>query len=175
MVAIRAARQVGFTIVELLIVVVVIAILAVVSVVAYTNIQNRANDAAVQSDLRALSRKFELYKIDNSANAYPYGAVLGTGTNTGMSMTFSQGSYQPGNTYNVLNCITTGGAQYAVLAQSKSGKYFTVGSVDGSVKEVTASVTLANLTSCSTILPSSSASGTAYDSGSGWRNWARGN
>jgi prepilin-type N-terminal cleavage/methylation domain-containing protein len=169
------SKQAGFTIVELLIVIVVIAILAVISVVAYTNIQNRANDAAVQSDLRALSRKFELYKVDNSANAYPYGAVLGTGTNTGMSMTFSQGSYQTGNVYNVLNCITSGGANYAVLAQSKSGKYFTVGSLDGSVKEVTAPVTLANLTSCSTILPSSSASGAAYDSGSGWRNWAKGN
>lgn len=171
----KRAQNPGFTIVELLIVIVVIAILAAISIVAYTGIQNRANDTAVQNDLRSLSKKFELYRIDNTASAYPYGSVLGTGTNTGMSMTFSQNSYQAGNFYNVLNCITSNGANYAVLAQSKSGKYFTVGSLDTTVKEVTSAVTLANGNSCPTILAGSTASGTAYDSGTGWRNWASGN
>lgn len=168
--------QAAFTIVELLIVIVVIAILASISIVAYTGIQNRANDAAVQNDLRTLSKKFELFKIDNSLDRYPYGTTLGTGTNTGISMTFSQGAYQiSGNMYNVLNCMTGSGATYAVLAQSKSGKYFTVGSADSTVKEVTDSVGLANGNSCTTILASSAASGTAYDSSNGWRNWAKGN
>lgn len=42
-------RAAGFTIVELLIVIVVIAILAAITIVAYTGIQNRADEAAVQS------------------------------------------------------------------------------------------------------------------------------
>lgn len=46
--------QAGFTIVELLIVIVVIAILAMISIVAYSGIQNRAYDSAVQSDLRSV-------------------------------------------------------------------------------------------------------------------------
>ncbi len=50
-------KPVGFTIVELLIVIVVIAILAAISVVAYTGIQNRANDAAVKSDLANAAKK----------------------------------------------------------------------------------------------------------------------
>ena len=41
----------GFTIVELLIVIVVIAILAAIAIAAYTNIQDRANDAVVQQKL----------------------------------------------------------------------------------------------------------------------------
>ena len=47
----------GFTIVELLIVIVVIAILAAITIVAYNGIQNRANDSAIQSDVRNIFMK----------------------------------------------------------------------------------------------------------------------
>src|SRR5690554_3746529 len=56
-------RKDGFTIVELLIVIVVIAILAAISVVAYTGIQNRANDTAIQSDLRNIGSKFTEFYV----------------------------------------------------------------------------------------------------------------
>jgi len=48
----------GFTIVELLIVIVVIAILATISVVAYSGIRDRADAAAVASDLKAAKKHF---------------------------------------------------------------------------------------------------------------------
>ncbi|MCD8561806.1 type II secretion system GspH family protein [Candidatus Saccharibacteria bacterium] len=48
------AKQTGFTIVELLIVIVVIAILAAITVVAYTGVQNQGYDTAMKSDLRNL-------------------------------------------------------------------------------------------------------------------------
>ena len=44
-------KQYGFTIVELLIVIVVIAILAAITIVAFTNLQRRAVNSAVTSDL----------------------------------------------------------------------------------------------------------------------------
>lgn len=59
----------GFTIVELLIVVVVIAILAAIAIVAYTGITNRANQASMQSTLRQVATKLEMYKADSGA--YP--------------------------------------------------------------------------------------------------------
>jgi len=58
------AKQTGFTIVELLIVVVVIAILAAISLVAYTGFQQRARDNIRKSDINALAKSFELLYID---------------------------------------------------------------------------------------------------------------
>lgn len=60
----------GFTIVELLIVVVVIAILATISVVAYTGIQNRARSSAASAAVGQITRKIDLYRVENS-ESYP--------------------------------------------------------------------------------------------------------
>lgn len=62
-------KQIGFTIVELLIVIVVIGILAAITIVAYTGVSQRAVVASLQSDLTNASNKLKLYQIDNSA--YP--------------------------------------------------------------------------------------------------------
>lgn len=56
----------GFTIVELLIVIVVIAILAAITIVAYTGIQDRAKQAAVQSAASQASKKVAAYAVDNT-------------------------------------------------------------------------------------------------------------
>ncbi|MBC7868728.1 prepilin-type N-terminal cleavage/methylation domain-containing protein [Candidatus Saccharibacteria bacterium] len=62
-------KQLGFTIVELLIVIVVIGILAAISIVAYTGIQTRAQAAAVTSALGQTNKKLALYLVDNGT--YP--------------------------------------------------------------------------------------------------------
>ncbi|MDQ3018810.1 MAG: prepilin-type N-terminal cleavage/methylation domain-containing protein, partial [bacterium] len=58
-------KHLGFTIVELLIVVVVIAVIAAITVVAYTNIQQRAVASVMKSDLGQAAKTFELYKVNN--------------------------------------------------------------------------------------------------------------
>jgi prepilin-type N-terminal cleavage/methylation domain-containing protein len=65
----KVARQHGFTLVELLIVIVVIAILAAITIVAYNGIQNRAQLAKAQSDANSTAKKIEIFNIDNGS--YP--------------------------------------------------------------------------------------------------------
>ncbi len=107
----------GFTIVELLIVIVVIAILASISVVAYTGIQNRANDSAVQADLTAFAKLIEIQRVD--LGTYP--ATL----TSAMGFQFSKGAY--GEDYqsrNVRYCYNSANDSYVLVSSSKSGNYF---------------------------------------------------
>jgi prepilin-type N-terminal cleavage/methylation domain-containing protein len=64
------AKQKGFTIVELLIVVVLIAILAAITIISYNGIQNRARTAALQSAASQASKQARVYAAQN-ADLYP--------------------------------------------------------------------------------------------------------
>lgn len=66
----KTGSRLGFTIVELLIVIVVIAILAAISIVAYTGVQNRARASAAQAAARQLAGKVEVYSAENDGR-YP--------------------------------------------------------------------------------------------------------
>lgn len=69
----------GFTIVELLIVIVVIAILAAITIVVYNGIQNRGKSAKTTSAIATYVKALKLYNADQ--NAYPNtSSCLGTST-----------------------------------------------------------------------------------------------
>jgi type II secretion system protein G len=59
------SKQLGFTIVELLIVIVVIAILAAITIVAYNGIQQRARDSSRTTAINGVMKALEFYKADN--------------------------------------------------------------------------------------------------------------
>ena len=61
----RRAAVIGFTIVELLIVIVVIGILAAIVIVAFNGVQARANDSHRVSDVDNLKKFMEVFYIDN--------------------------------------------------------------------------------------------------------------
>ncbi len=111
----------GFTIVELLIVVVVIAILAAITVVAYTGIQNRAHDAAVQSDLRKLGNLLEDHKTTTGTGIYVANAQIGNVMNN-YKVKLATGSYA--NVNNLLSCRSGDGKEAAIMIQSKSGNTY---------------------------------------------------
>jgi type II secretion system protein G len=118
-------KQIGFTIVELLIVIVVIGILAAITIVAYNGVQGRANDTAIQSDLQAISTKLELYKAD--FGVYPAGSAQ----LTTLALKASKNSYgnhmvSGGFDYNLVYCRMPAAAptDYALVAFSKSGARF---------------------------------------------------
>ena len=171
------AKQTGFTIVELLIVIAVVGILATIVIVAYNGIQNKAYDAAVRNDLSILAKKAELYKIDDASDKYPYGAQYDTvdnGTADKMNTSISKSAYaiSPTVNYNLLNCTNAvAGTDYAILAISKSGKRLWVGSNSGGVQEYTGATIWGELAACTSVLPSSGGNGAGYSTSSGWRSW----
>lgn len=114
----------AFTIVELLIVIVVIAILAAISVVAYTGVQGRASDTAVQSDIRNLASAVMAYEAE--LGTLPVG--LGNDNPhsfSGIKFRATRTAYQQGIN-NLYYCtISSGpGAKFGIAATSKSGKRF---------------------------------------------------
>lgn len=124
----------GFTIVELLIVIVIIGILAALVIVAYTGIQNRANDTAVQTDLRNIGQKFELY--NGEFGVYPPYAMLANGS---LNIKATKSAYYTvGAAANLALCGSN--QHYAVIAMSKSGNKFSFSSING-LKPFTAAMT----------------------------------
>ena len=140
----------GFTIVELLIVIVVLAILATISIVAYNGVQNRANDSAIQSDLKNIAKQFELYKVDN--DVYP----MGTSQISPLKLKVSKNAYGNGflsGGYNLLYCRVAleGPSRFALMASSKSGTVFVYKSETASISTLPAWPSNASTTNCSNV------------------------
>src|SRR5689334_19213610 len=121
----------GFTIVELLIVIVIIAILAAITVAAYSGIQNRAYDAAVQSDIKTLAKKLELFKTDTGL--YP----VSSADMTSLDLKMTKSAYGNGylnNQYNSAICrVASQPNDFAIIAASKSKTLYVYKSTDGTM------------------------------------------
>jgi prepilin-type N-terminal cleavage/methylation domain-containing protein len=76
------AKQSGFTIVELLIVIVVIAILAAITIVAYGGITARANASKAQTNAANTQKVAEAYNADNGSYPITTAALIAGSTST---------------------------------------------------------------------------------------------
>lgn len=133
-------NHLGFTIVELLIVIVVIGILAAISIVAYNGIQTRAHNTTIRNDLANFAKKLALHKAETGE--YPVGG--GTKPSAALSPTGNSGSF-PGFEFSpTKDSYSTGEAslhycrgtvdgslEFRVAARSKSGQSYEYTSLGG--------------------------------------------
>lgn len=150
-----STKQVGFSIVELLIVITVIGILAAIVILSYSGIQNSARDSAVKTDLRNISEKLELYYLDNKT--YPRGSTyanLGIALQSAVGIGFSD-SLRNGN--NMIYCVfpsahAEANTYYALAAVSKSNNGWIITSSSQKIEPFTAwSSSISGTALCPTI------------------------
>lgn len=66
---------IGFTMIELLIVITIIAVLSTIGLITYSGIQARARDAKRRSDINSIAQAWEVHASRNSPN---YPVLVGT-------------------------------------------------------------------------------------------------
>ncbi len=156
---------------ELLIVIVVIAILAAITIVAYTGIQNRAYDSAVQSDLKAMATKIELYMAEEST--LPRGSQIDT-----LGIAVSESAYDilwsgSSTDYGFLYCSPQSN-DYALVARSKSGtvyRYGTAGNGEFTMPGSTSTITVCAAAGAATSDTSDTSRQFLYQNG--WASWVQ--
>lgn len=160
-------RSSGFTIVELLIVIVVIAILAAITVVAYTGIQNRANDSAVQSDLRNFGSKIQAFIATE-------GKVPSESDMSAMDFKATKNAYgahytpSGSNGYNFLYCFRTSDLAFAVVGASVSGQVYSY--TNGSLMALSQPLVTYTTTCSNAGVASSDAKSWLFNNGT-WASW----
>lgn len=161
------AAQRGFTIVELLIVIVVIAILAAISIVAYTGMQNRAHDSAVQSDLRATLGKILEYQAIHGG--LPPTAVDTRAAIWGPIVQATKNSYHDGNSY--IYCANASTDLAVIVGRSKSGSGFYAGTRGSGKLETWPSQSYQQV--CPAVGASTTGLSTFWAKSGSWANWVQ--
>ena len=159
-------KNLGFTIVELLIVVVVIAILAAITIVAYNGIQARAYDSTVRSDLSQVMKKLEIYKVDNGSYPSTSEAELIVA-----KLNVTRDSYDTTiNDENFYYCRDLTADRYGVVVRSKSGQRLYI-DPNGSGVQTYATAVWGSNNIC-TQIGMTSYTRAVGKTAAGWRPWA---
>ncbi|MEK7184308.1 MAG: type II secretion system protein [Patescibacteria group bacterium] len=134
----KLRKSEGFTLLELLVVVAIIAILATLILANLNRARRQAQDAKVQSEVKAISDALQLYQTDTAANLAPLDnngnpPIDVSGSSAGPLSVLSSGSDPvlktvpthpvSGNSYHYAGDIAAGGFTYTVSGNliSKTG------------------------------------------------------
>jgi general secretion pathway protein G len=119
-------NKLGFTIVELLVVIVVIGILAAITIVSYTGISSRANTTSLQSDLASAKKQLSLYYVDHGA--YPTSSP----TPSGNTYCTDDARYcykaSPGNTF---TAYSSDGTTFSLTATNTNDTAYSINNSTG--------------------------------------------
>lgn len=162
------AKQKGFTIVELLIVIVVIAILAAITLATYNGIQSRAQETSVQHDMSNISKQVEIYKVDEGR--YPSSAKL---QELGVKVNKRTYGVNPTGA-TIFYCVDNAGTVFSIVARVKSSKLLQYLSSSGNTSVYAGSATAPQLCLDSGVPgTTSTVTYTAFTEDGEWYEWVQ--
>ena len=133
------SSKMGFTIVELLIVVVIIAILAAITIVSYNGMQTRARETSTLTDLSSIAKQIELYAATNGS--YPNSVATAKSIDAKTSINYGSSR--------VLLCATANTGFAVFIYDSSLGRQYTVQSSQ-SPRQVTPLISWSAASICGT-------------------------
>lgn len=102
-----------------------LAILATISLMVYAGIQNRAHNTAVQSDLKNIATRIEMYHAEQGvypdAGNYHFSTLGVKATKSAYNLSSGIHSNQ---VHNLLYCVNPNRTQFTLIARAKSGDAF---------------------------------------------------
>lgn len=156
---------IGFTVIELLIVIVIISLLVGAIVISYSGVQSRAHDTRVQSNISGLADALNNYY---TSNGYKY-PVDQTSFMTITGAKVNTDSYTTANNAMLYCVMDSTGQTMAIVGQSKTGNAYYIKD-DGKLQTAPTNLSSNNPTSiCSSLgLGSSSLYVWVNTTASGW-------
>lgn len=162
-------QSIGFTIVEVLIIVAIIGILTTITSLVYTGIQRQAREAGIKSDFETTTARIDRYRSEKGE--YPRaGGSVGDAELLAAGIEVQRSLYSE-SANNYLYCASVDGQSYALVARGISDIVYAFGTNRPFTQY--SAYPLSNSTQvCESLVGANAYIRYGYMSSGGWRSWA---